>query len=44
MTRLGQRTNPPINVVLESSRREALLDGQVMRFQIICEKADPRGT
>jgi hypothetical protein len=44
MTRLGQRTDPPINVVLESSHREALLDGQVMRFQIVCDKADVKGT
>jgi Tfp pilus assembly protein PilN len=44
MTRLGQRGNPPINVVLESSHREPLLDGQVMRFQIVCDKPDPKGT
>ncbi len=44
MTRLGHQSGPPISVVLESSHREALLDGQVMRFQIICEKADPKGT
>ena len=42
MTRLGQQTNPPINVVLESSHREPLLDGQVMRFQIVCDKPDPK--
>lgn len=44
MTRLGQHTNPPINVVLEASHREPLLDGQVMRFQIVCEKTDSNGT
>jgi hypothetical protein len=43
MTRLGQNSKPPINVVLESSHREPLLDGQVMRFQIVCDKADLKG-
>jgi hypothetical protein len=38
VTRLSRQSTPPMNVVLESSRRENLLDGQVMRFQILCEK------
>jgi hypothetical protein len=44
MTRLTQRSNPPMNVVLQSSHRDTLLDGQVMRFQIVCEKPDTKGT
>ena len=44
MTRLTQRSNPPMNVVLQSSRRDTVLDGQVMRFQITCEKPDNKGT
>jgi hypothetical protein len=44
MTRLTQRTNPPMNVVLQSSRRDTMLDGQIMRFQITCEKPDNKGT
>lgn len=44
MSRLTRQSGPTMNVVLESSRRENHLDGQVMRFQIICEKADNPGT
>ncbi|MGN6368700.1 MAG: hypothetical protein ACTHN5_10595 [Phycisphaerae bacterium] len=38
MTRLGKNTEPPVNVVLQSSKRENLMDGQVMRFDITCEE------
>lgn len=44
MTRLTQQNTPAINVVLENSRRDKVLDGQVMRFQIICEKPVAKGT
>ncbi|HVX83550.1 MAG TPA: hypothetical protein VH253_01910 [Phycisphaerae bacterium] len=44
MTRLTKQDNPPINVVLENSHRDKLLDGQVMRFQIMCEKPGSQGT
>ena len=44
MTRLTKQSNPPMNVVLEASRRDTFLDGQVMRFQIVCEKPDNKGT
>jgi hypothetical protein len=44
MTRLTQQNSPAINVVLENSRRDKVLDGQVMRFQIVCEKPTPKGT
>jgi hypothetical protein len=44
MTRLTQQNNPAINVVLENSHRDKMLDGQVMRFQILCEKPQPKGT
>ena len=44
MTRLGKNSTPAMNVVLETSRREAYLDGQVMRFQIVCEKPENKGT
>jgi hypothetical protein len=44
MTRLTKQNNPPVNVVLENSHRDKLLDGQVMRFQIVCEKPAPKGT
>lgn len=43
MTRLSKQTVPPMNVQLEMSRRENMLDGQVMKFQIICEKPDNKG-
>ena len=42
MTRLGRHTDPPVNVVLQSSKREPLLDGQVVRFEILCEQ--PKGS
>ncbi len=38
MTRLGKTTDPPVNVVLQSSKRESLMDGQVMHFEITCEQ------
>jgi hypothetical protein len=38
MTRLGKNTQPDVNVVLQSSKREALMDGQVMRFELTCEQ------
>jgi len=44
MTRLGKNANPPVNVVLQSSRREQVLDGQVMRFEIVCQQPDSKGT
>ena len=43
MTRLTRQSNPAMNVGLESSRRDTYLDGQVMRFQIVCEKPDNKG-
>ena len=43
MTRLGKNTEPPINVVLQSSKRESLLDGQVMHFEITCEQPETKG-
>jgi hypothetical protein len=36
--RLSQRASPAMSVSLESSRRENMFDGQVMRFEIVCEK------
>jgi hypothetical protein len=42
VTRLSRQTSPAMNVVLESSKRENMFDGQVMRFEILCEK--PRAT
>lgn len=44
MTRLTRQDSPAINVVLENSHRDKLLDGQVMRFQILCEKPSGQGT
>lgn len=44
MTRLTKKHTPAINVVLENSHRDKLLDGQVMRFQILCEKPGTSGT
>lgn len=44
MTRLTQQNSPAINVVLENSHRDKVLDGQVMRFQILCERPAPKGT
>jgi hypothetical protein len=38
VTRLSHQAAPAMNVVLESSKREQRLEGQVMRFQILCEK------
>ena len=38
MTRMGQGNNPPMQVQLEASKREGFLDGQVIRFQMACEK------
>ena len=32
-----------MNVVLENSHREAYLDGQVMRFQITCQRPLSKG-
>lgn len=43
--RLSQRASPAMNVGLESSRRENMFDGQVMHFEIVCEKpGDLKGT
>ena len=41
MKRLSEESNPPINVILESSKREAFFDGYVLRFHILCER--PQG-
>jgi hypothetical protein len=38
MTRLGKNTQPEVSVVLQSSKREPLMDGQVMHFEITCEQ------
>ncbi len=38
MTRLNTQTQPRVDAVLENSRRETYLDGQVMRFQITCAR------
>jgi len=40
MTRLSKQQTPAVSVQLEMSRRETFLDGQVMRFQIVCEKPE----
>lgn len=44
VTRLSRQTSPAMNVVLESSHREKLYDGQVMRFEISCEQPGGKGT
>jgi Tfp pilus assembly protein PilN len=44
MTRLGKSTQPPVNVVLQSSKRESLMDGQVMHFEITCEEPESKGS
>jgi hypothetical protein len=36
--RLSERASPAMTVSLESSRRENMFDGQVMRFEIVCQK------
>jgi hypothetical protein len=41
MKRLSEESKPPINVILESSKREQFLDGHVLRFHILCER--PQG-
>jgi hypothetical protein len=41
MKRLSADSQPPINVILESSKREQFLDGYVLRFHILCER--PQG-
>jgi len=38
LTRLSAPARMPVTVMLEKSNRENLLDGQVIRFQINCEK------
>lgn len=38
LTEIGAKSDPPITITPESLKRENLLDGQVMRFQILCEK------
>lgn len=44
MTRLGQQNPSPMGVVLDSSRSETLLDGQIMRFQLTCQRTlSPNG-
>jgi len=43
MSRLSKSSDIRLNVILESSHRENYLDGQVMRFQITCERALPNG-
>jgi hypothetical protein len=48
MTRLSRRNlagaQTSMNVVLEASHREKLLDGQVMRFQILCHETPEKGS
>ena len=44
MTRLGQQSASTMNVVLQSSERQKMLDGQVMKFEISCEQAAEKGT
>lgn len=43
MKRLASQNQPTISVILETSKREAYLDGHVMRFQILCEKPGAKG-
>jgi hypothetical protein len=38
LTEIGAKADPPIAITPESLKREKLLDGQVMRFQILCER------
>jgi hypothetical protein len=43
--RLSQRASPAMTVSLESSHRENMFDGQVMRFEIVCQKPhEQKGT
>jgi hypothetical protein len=42
LTEIGAKANPPIMITPESLKREKCLDGQVMRFQILCEKPKPK--
>jgi hypothetical protein len=44
MTRLGKNTQPPVNVVLQSSKREPYMDGQVMHFELTCEQPESKGS
>ena len=41
MKRLGNEQDPKINVILENMKNEVFLDGQVIRFHILCER--PQG-
>jgi hypothetical protein len=38
LTEIGAKSDPPIMITPESLKRENLMDGQVMRFQILCER------
>jgi hypothetical protein len=40
MTELGAKADPPVVTTPESLHREPLLKGDVMRFQIVCDKPD----
>jgi len=44
LTEIGAKSNPPIVITPESLKREKCLDGQVMRFQILCEKPKPKNS
>jgi hypothetical protein len=44
LTEIGARSDPPITITPESLKRENLLDGQVMRFQILCERPKPKNS
>jgi len=44
MSRLGQGSDAATNVSLLSSRRETFLDSQVMRFQLLCQRAAAAGS
>jgi hypothetical protein len=38
MDRLSKDSNPKINVILETTKREQFLDETVLRFHILCER------
>ena len=43
LTDIGVKSNPPIAINPESLRRESMNDGQVFRFQILCEQPLAKG-
>ncbi len=43
LTEIGKASDPPISINPESLRRETLYDGQVFRFQILCEQPLAKG-